>query len=254
MGTLQQGSLDVEKLEELFKDLSQNQFTGSLAAYDENAWKEFYFASNGVRVTSIGVNKVLPLGEIMVRKAMISARDVDRGVERMREKRVMIGEALVDLRIIDEEDLGKALRLQADLEMLELYYWRRPTFEYRTGMQSVRCQIVERKRAETGTRSLSVTYHPLDLIQNGRALYKEVADIKTRLTSLSHVFRLNEKGRAKIFDTGAFKTLGTMEQRVIIHIDGRKTLGEIFEKARVLWVDVIRVVDNLLRHGAIIRS
>lgn len=245
------GSLTRDKLEEIFRDLAQNQFTGNLAAYDEKAWKEFYFASTGVRITSVGARKVLPLGEILLRLGLLDEEDQRRVLARQREKPALYGEAAVELGLADEEHVDTALRTQAELELLDLYFWRRPTFEYRPGLQSVPSPMVERKRRETGTKSLSAPCDVLALIQRARALHREIAERKRRLPRSSAVFGLTDKGKEVLFRKGGFQKLPAIEQRVIILLDGRRTLADLFARAKVLWTDVMRVVDRLVEHGAV---
>jgi hypothetical protein len=245
------GSLTNEKLEEIFHDLSQNSFTGTLATYDEKAWKEFYFASTGIRITSVGAKKALPVGEILVRLGLLGEDDLIAGLQRMKERSGLFGDILLEMRLVDEEDLDRGLRTQAQFELFDLFFWRRPTFEYQPGMQSVASPVVERHRRESGTRSLSMQYHVHDLIKKARGLQTEVSEMKRRLPHSAAAYRLTKMGREKIFTSGTFTTLGALEQRVVILIDGQNSLQDLFQKARVLWIDVMRVIDRLSRHKAV---
>jgi type IV pilus assembly protein PilB len=60
------------------------------------------------------------LGEILVEWGVVTPAGVEEGLEHGREEGIRIGEALVALGIVDEEDVTKALASQYDMEYIDL--------------------------------------------------------------------------------------------------------------------------------------
>jgi len=247
---VEKGRLTNSKLEALFKDLSKHEFTGSLGVWDDAAWKEFYFANSGIRVTSIGARKVLPIGEYLVRRAFVEKEALDKALEAQMTHMSMIGEILVDQEELEPERRDKALSWQAQDELADLYFWPRPHYEYRPGPQTQQYTVVGRKRAETNTKSLSFTTSVPNLIRASRELYQELVEVRGQL-KLSGVYRMTEKGRQKLFVKGGFKALSDPEQRVVVLIDGKRSLEEVQKRVVVLPNDTLRIFNKLQKYGAV---
>ena len=244
------GYLTVEKLEGVFRDLAENQYTGCLSAWDETSWKEFYFAKTGIRATSIGERKCLPIGEILMRRGYVDREMVDAALESQKSRPAMIGDILVDKGDIGAERRDRALRWQLEEEIADLFFWPRPHYEYRAGLQTSVASVVQRKRAETNTKSLSIQIPVHEILRAARDAHKEIQEI-LRVLNPRSIYRLSEVGRQKMFVQGGFKSLSAPEQRIVVLIDGKKTLDEIRQKASVLPSDALRIFHKLLQYGAI---
>ncbi len=246
----QQGRLTIEKLEGVFKDLSSRKFTGTISVWDERAWKEFYFAGSGVRVTSVGDRKTLPLGEFLTRRGFVEQEAVDKALEKQQTNFNMLGEILVESEELEPERRDKALLWQVEEELSDLYFWHGPRYEYEPGPQTGQYSEVERKRAETNTKSLSVNAEVSGIIRGAREAYKEMMEVRNALR-MGGVYRLTELGRQKLFVKGGFKALSDPEQRIVVLLDGKRTLEEIQKRAHVLPRDTLRIMHKLENYGAV---
>ncbi|MHC5038748.1 MAG: hypothetical protein ACYTHM_15675 [Planctomycetota bacterium] len=249
----EKGHLTVDRLEAIFKDLGSQKYTGSLSVWDDRSWKEFYFANTGIRVTSIGDRKTLPFGEFLVRRAFVDRETLDKALEAQQTNFSMLGEILVDKEELEPDRRDKALRWQVEEELSDLFFWVRANYEYHPGPQTQQYSIVQRKRAETNTKSLSMNLTVPDVIRASREIHKELLEIQHELR-LTEVYRLTEKGRQTLFIKGGFKSLSDPEQRIVVLIDGKRTLEEVQEKAVVLPSDTLRIYYKLKKYGAIKES
>ncbi|MHC4777859.1 MAG: hypothetical protein ACYTFG_04690 [Planctomycetota bacterium] len=246
----EKGHLTIERLEAVYKDLASRKFTGTLSVWDETSWKEFYFADTGIRVTSIGERKTLPLGEFLVRRAFVDREALDKALERQMTTMTMLGEVLVEKEELEPDRRDKALRWQVEEELSDLFEWVRPQYSYNPGAQTQQFSVVQRKRAETNTKSLSMKVSVSDVIRASREMYKELLSINGELRTRS-VYRITEKGRQTLFVKGGFKKLSDPEQRIVVLVDGKRTLEEVQKRAVVLPNDTLRIFAKLQRYGAI---
>jgi hypothetical protein len=246
----EKGFLSTDKLEGVLKDLADNQYTGTLGVWDDSSWKEFYFAQTGVRMTSIGARKSLPIGEILVRRGFVDREMVNNALQAQASRRAMLGELLIEHGDLSEEHRDRALRWQLEEELTDLFFWPHPHYEYHAGLQTQTVSIVQRKRAETNTKSLSFQIAVHEVLRAAREEHKELFEIQREL-SLRSIYRLSEIGRQKLFVQGGFKELSGPEQRIVVLIDGKKTLEEICQRALVIPNDALRIFHKLIKYGVI---
>jgi hypothetical protein len=178
---------------------------------------------------------------------------VDQALETQKSNFNMLGEILVEKEELEPERRDKALRWQLEDELADLFDWPRPHYDYRAGPQTGQFSVVQRKRAETNTKSLSLTIPIHELIKSARELHKELAEVTSAIRTHG-VYRLTELGRQKLFVKGGFKMLSDPEQRIVVLIDGRRTFQEIQDRVLVLPADVYRIMHKLVSYGAVKES
>jgi len=127
------GDLKNISLFDIFQTLNTNNQTGVLVLQREGATKKILFSPQGVRIFFTKSFRPLRLGEIFVRRGVITQQDVEiLLLEQKREYRPM-GELLVQGGKVSEAEVHRILRYHAEDELYEIFGWNAGTFSFYDG-------------------------------------------------------------------------------------------------------------------------
>jgi CheY-like chemotaxis protein/tetratricopeptide (TPR) repeat protein len=160
------------------------------------------------------------LGHLLVASGTISEDVLDACVKRMKTSGGLIGQILLASRMLDEEDLARALRRQADEKLFELFSWRAGTYQFH-----------DRARLK-GANALYLNRSPADLLVHG-VLERMPRDvIEARLAERAHFVVVPGGSRFYQFQSANLDAQG---KALLAQVDGTKTvaqLGAPTERAR----------------------
>lgn len=126
------GSLAREPFARVLRRLFLERRNGALLVERETVKKIVYVQDGypiGVRSNVLGEC----LGQILLSQQLISKRALDESLRRMKEERKQQGQLLVEMGALSPYNLQRALMLQMEDKLTELFAWRKGTFSFTEG-------------------------------------------------------------------------------------------------------------------------
>jgi Lar family restriction alleviation protein len=123
------GNLKSLGLSTILQILSSENKTGVLQFVQGNRIRSIYIR-NGKIVAASG-RKSLRLGQILSGRGMISQKQLQEALEKVKETDKRVGEVLLDLGYIEEDGLKELIRYQIREAVLDISLWVEGDFEYR---------------------------------------------------------------------------------------------------------------------------
>jgi len=130
------GDLNNVSLFDVFQTLSQNKQTGVLVLQRDGCVKKIYIAPEGVRVFFSRSFRPLRLGEIFVRRGMITPQDVEILLLEQKKEYRPIGQLLVESGKVEKAELDRVLRYHAEDELFEAFSWDSGAFAFYDGQEA----------------------------------------------------------------------------------------------------------------------
>lgn len=132
------------------------------------------------------------LGETLVEWGVITAKEVEKGLDHAKVKRIRLGEALIDLKLCNESQVYKALASQHNMEYVDVSRGDvPPNATQLIGEDLIRKYIILPLGVEGGGRTIRVAVHdPLDLEMQDvlrMRLGKNIKPILTPRTRIKNV-------------------------------------------------------------------
>jgi len=232
-----QGSLADFPLVGLFYAISSNFETGVAIVRNEHSHKEVYFKDGWIvfaRTTKFEER----LGNLLVKRRLISQSQVENIAVQAKKKGVKLGRFLLDNGLLSKKELREMLDFQNKEILCDLFSWKEGEFYF-----------VEKKIDE---EDAVVSYTPLDM-----ALFaaRRALDFVTFRKMVPHnkvIFEIPpyiEKTRAKIV-----KELDTNETFIFSLIDGNRNIDQLIKFSGDDEIFTINMLHRLLLMGLIKKS
>jgi eukaryotic-like serine/threonine-protein kinase len=174
-------SIDRARLPALLYDLALGRETGLLMARSGRRQKRIYFEDGVVRFIA-GSDKNELLGNRLVEAALVSPADVETAIVLASERRILIGEALVNQSVLRPTALLRALSDQLEARFIELLGWSEGELYFVRGEKS-------------GEQSPSPALGPLELVTRGVRESYSTAELFELMGSLRSVPVARSKAR-----------------------------------------------------------
>src|SRR5881296_4764608 len=124
------GSLKEASLPDVLQLLALGQKTGCLSIADRSNFGYIYFDKGRICYASI-VNRRDRLGDILVKHQKIRSDQLDAAIHRQsKERDKKLGEILVGMGVISQEDLERYMRVQIEESVYYLFTWTQGTFNF----------------------------------------------------------------------------------------------------------------------------
>jgi len=123
------GNLETMSLAELLQWLANGRQTGTLIV-DSGSVEKKIFLRNGAVLSSSSSDPRGFLGHFLVSKGVISEEDLAKAMAIQAEQGMLLGEILVEGGAIDQEMLDHMLRLKAEENIYDLFAWEQGHFEF----------------------------------------------------------------------------------------------------------------------------
>ena len=124
------GDLKDIDLSNIFQTLGMNQHEGILKVSGPNQLARMYFSKEGIRLLVDGTKPYSLLGELLLRRKLVSEGDLAKALKLQKETGRRMGELLVEINALSEEDLTKVLRDQMEEKIYEVFSWKEARFEF----------------------------------------------------------------------------------------------------------------------------
>jgi len=132
------GSLKEASLPDVLQLLALGQKTGCLSIADRSNFGYIYFDKGRICYASI-VNRRDRLGDILVKHQKITSNQLDAAIHRQsKERDKKLGEILVGMGVISQEDLERYMRVQIEESVYYLFTWTQGTFNFESEVRPER--------------------------------------------------------------------------------------------------------------------
>ncbi len=126
---IRRGSLAERSFAELLAEMYREKADGALLMRRDKVKKIVYFRDG--YPTFVKSNLLSEcLGKVMVRERMISEKDCEESIRRMKESRRQQGTVLIEMGSISPHNLQYALELQLQAKLFDLFDWEDGEFQY----------------------------------------------------------------------------------------------------------------------------
>ena len=130
------GDLKDINLADIFQTLAMNQQEGTLTIVSGERRTEIYFSKEGVRLLATGNQKHIRLGELLLKKRKLTPVELDMALARQKMTGELLGQALVDMNVVTDQDIVECVRSQIEEDIYEIFSWKKAKFEFAPGEPS----------------------------------------------------------------------------------------------------------------------
>ena len=129
------GKISFSILAKIFEFLSANSTpdNGLIVIGNQENKKAVYYLDSQLMVMSFGEKSSIKLGDLLLNNGKISKEKLDYALRIQKEKNLKLGEALLAIQAITEQELQEALLEQICAEILSVSRWAKATYKFKTG-------------------------------------------------------------------------------------------------------------------------
>jgi hypothetical protein len=237
-GSVFSGRLEEFRLEELLQMMGLGSSTGALHLYHSGGRSGLIYFDSGAMVSCTELDtEALTLGHVLQQLNLASAVQLERAFQMQTQDPLgkRIGERLVDLRIITQEQLMQALKTQALWTARELALWMEGSYEFHPD---------ERQPGDNGHLHIDSTRVVMEVLR-----YKhEWETLQPYLPDgmRTHVTMAFEPplGHPLLFHTAAW--------RVISRVNSHRTVRRVATSLHQPELEVARMVGPLVQEGLLV--
>lgn len=229
------GELSNLALEEVFKSIVSSGKEGTLIVYDNKSRKEIYFGRDGVRLLSTGELKDLALGELLVKKRIITSDQLSQALTTQKTTNLKLGEIICRSGFLKQDDLDRIIQNQIEDGICDIFRWPEGKFEFIERPLTAPPLISEEK---------TVSFLTLDvdsLIVKITQRHNEWEKVKSLFNNPWSIFKVAD-------DCEEESTVAnlTLNERLIFYlISGFKTLEGIAEESPLHAAETYQTVYDL---------
>jgi two-component system, OmpR family, response regulator len=139
------GSLARQPFARVLQRIYVGRLTGALLLTTGQT-KKIIYTENGYPVAARSNVPDECLGQILLQQRMISSESLTESLRRMKESKKRQGELLVEMGALSPYNLSRALVLQMEAKLLELFSWREGRFSFKKG-ETPQEQLVRLERS-----------------------------------------------------------------------------------------------------------
>ena len=250
MGVSPSGLLRPERLNRILTDFLNHRYIGVLAVEDAQSGKEFYFAGSGVKVTSVGPRKSLPIGRFWITAQVVKEEAVNAALQTQREQGGLLGELLVDGGHMSDDARNAGLADKITEELADLFFWPNPQYHYNPGHQT-RVGGLDRIREKSGGKSLSLSTNVPQLIMRAKVDGYNLRRAGRTLGGTEVHYKATPAVKELLFTKAKFMELPPWERVLLPHFRAPRNAGELIEGSAVPWSRVLSSMANFLKRKLI---
>jgi hypothetical protein len=223
-----EGSLRNVPLSDVFQIIATGQKAGILTVMRGQARARIYFEQGGIQYAHISPG--VHLGEILVRMDLLTTHEVQEILRRQHVENAgtPLGLMAVEMRLIDEDDLRRALERQVLEVVSELMSWSDGQFNF-----------AER----SGWASQAPTHHAVDAMALLMSVAQRLHEFEGGVVEPDTIFLRQGDPTKVAMPAGAWEVLG--------YVDGKRTARSIASELDLTERHVLHILFELERTGVI---
>ncbi|HVT44870.1 MAG TPA: DUF4388 domain-containing protein [Thermoanaerobaculia bacterium] len=223
------GNLNTMTPADLLQWLSLGQKTGTLVLSGRGVEKRIFFRRGRI-LSSASTDPREYLGQFLVSHGYITEEELKKAMEVQAQSKILLGKILVMIDAISEDDLVRLMRLKAEEEIYDIFLWGEGDFHFVDDelptMQLIPLQIDVTGIILEGTRRLD----------EWRRMRQVVGEISA-IPSIVHPVDESQ--------------LSEVQLSVVQAVNGRRTIEEIMLESRSSHFTVAEALYSFIRSGAI---
>lgn len=209
------GKLETVSLPDLFQLLSIGRKTGTLTVSNDYSQKQIAF-KDGKVVHSSSSKEDEHLGNLLLRKGIISEADLGKALRVGREKGERLGKVLVELGLAPEGEVAVWLRRQTEESIYDLFGWEKGEFSFEEGRLPPQQDLIP-------------PFEVMSLIMEGTKRMDELSELQKKLPPPHTILKVKD-----FFQTEKEEiTLTPLQIQVLPLIDGRRPMGKVIEESEI---------------------
>ena len=224
------GDLEAVPLSDVMQMLGMQGQTGELEMVNESVEVSVFFREGFIDMAQVhGGGREFLLGRFLVMEGCLTSQDLDL-LLRSRSGGRLLGDQLVKLGYVTEEELRKALRRQTSELLYEVLRWRSGRYLFRPNSTKMEAQ-----RASLGIQVSDVLLEGFRRVDEWRVIEGIINDFDTVVIRSEEAINQLPVGR-----------LTHEEEDVLDIIDGESTIRELIEKTRMGSFRVCKILYQLI--------
>ena len=237
------GSVDSFSLADVFQNLAMNQQTGTLRVIQAGGQEKHVFFQDGqIRYMARGPKQLLLPPEAFFARGLVSQQQLDAALERQSTIAESVGDGLLALGHITQEQLDDAAKHQVEEEIFDLFSWEKASFEFNEGapLQDMFNDQIGRKN-----RALPISH----LIMEAARRVDEWDRLSKQIPSFKEVYILDLAVR-KAIEKGEME-VDAIEKRVASLIDGARDVDDLIEDSHLFQFEVLTGLGSFLQSSLV---
>lgn len=205
------GNLKTVSFGDVLQLISTGRRTGALVLQRPHRGKKIFFRSGDIiAATSDPPTDEDRLGQVLLRKGLISVEDLDKALKRQRSTGRRLGQILVELSLLKRDEVTNALRMQVEEVVYGVFGWTDGDFHFNEGEKPEGTQIL-------------VELNTLSVMMEGARRFDEYSGIANTLPGEETVLRLVPSPLLKDPEI----VLSAEDVDVLSAVNGHRSVAEI---------------------------
>jgi len=232
------GDLSAVAVTEVFQLITASGKEGTLVVYDEKSRKEIYLGKDGIRLLSTGERKGHPLGELLVKKKIITPTQLSQALTTQKSTDIKLGEVLCHLGYIKQNELEVIIHNQIENEMYDIFRWFSAKFEFIEGPPPTEPLMLDQNPVSIMTLDVN------SLIAKINKRNQDWESVKDLFDNPNSIFKLTDDYEDKLSEVHL-----TEDERLIFRVvSGFKTLHDIIEESPLDSFETYKAIHGLKEH------
>jgi outer membrane protein assembly factor BamB/tetratricopeptide (TPR) repeat protein len=232
------GDLKDINLADIFQTLAMNQQEGTLIITSGEKRTDIYFSKEGIRLLTTGGRKYPLIGELLLKKKKLTPVELDMALAKQKMTGELIGHALVDMKIVTEQDIEDCVRNQIEEEIHDVFSWAGAKFEFIPG--EPKADFFDPAKLER-----PITFSANEIIMEAARRIDEWEMIRQRIPHMNAIYQVRDR-EAAIPDISPLGFTTEEIFQVSELVDGRKTVEDIVEKASLARFEVCKILAGFV--------
>ena len=229
------GNIKTFYLSSLLQLLSNDKKTGILELTDGSDIVQVFFR-DGTIINAFGSSRVERLTNYLRSEGIVSAEQLDKGLNMSAHTGKKIGKVLVEQGLISQELLESLLHRQIEQTLFSLFLWEQGEFEYRDQEFDLSDQIV-------------TSFDTMGVVLEASRRVDEIPQLKQRVPQDNEIPAITANSEAL-----QKATLHTAERAVLSLINGKRAVKRVIEDSGYDELKVYKTLFSLVTAGLIIRE
>lgn len=225
------GTLRTVQFPDLLEWLKRGTKTGCLTVTQERNNKHVYFR-NGDIIFATSVRDEDRFGEYLIRNQVITPEQLNEALELQRNTGKLLGESLVDMKLITDEELGEKLRHFVEGIIFDIFTWKEGNFEF-----------IDSKMPPIQTKFQNIRIE--DIIAEGIKKVDEWEEITKVIPSLETVLQIPQTDHVSASNI----TLSPEEFQLLAKCDGHRVVSEICEQSVLSEFETCQLLAGMVQTG-----
>ena len=182
------GSVKEGSVANLLSQVSQEGISGILEFQHANKKIELLIDGGRVRLHSVDGQKAVRIGEILLQRERITVTQLNDALKAQKKNPRRLGQILESMGVITTDEIDKAIGIQVEEELFELFAWQEGDFLFKEG-------------APTSDSWSDLQFEAEKLVEDSIGRLKEWREITRHIRDDREIFILEREGREDFLES-----------------------------------------------------